>query len=343
MRPVLVRAAALLITFSFGLSLALLLQGAVGRAARRLALRAEERLKAPYVAEGEENFRKRRILFDLRDYWVAPDDARPSSSEYRDLDASGKELNDKRRRILPKVFPGGYLEHVGLCDYEGMWPRASSEADLARARGRKQFAPHMTQWKDGHFTEPGALQTLYVIDTGECNGNDMVMPSTRTLAVFDRWDGLYASVGAMQGEGVYAARDVDGDALDEVLLGRGEIYGLNYVVRMRLVSLKGGSLRVLHDFGITYIYSFADKMGHDRTITVPIIYYTPRGDGETPEFQVDYYRAGCSDSAGCGFMPKPSAWRYFRSGVLSESDLPEPASPWALPGRVHGSPSPALP
>ena len=169
------------------------------------------------------------------------------------------------------------------------------------------------------------------------------MPSTRTLAVFDRWDGLYASIELLPGESVYAVRDVDGDALDEALLGRGEMYGLNYASRMRLVSLKGGSLRVLHDFGVGYVHSFMDDMGHNRTITIPVIYYTPRGDGETPEFHVDFYRADCAESAGCGFMPKPGAWAYFKSGNLSESDLPGPASQWSLPYFVHGSPAPALP
>jgi hypothetical protein len=155
----------------------------------------------------------------------------------RDFEALGDRTDEVKRRIHPKLFPGGYLEHYG------------------------------------HVLE---------------------------------------------------VRDVDGDDVDEVLLGRSEMRGMTYVSRMWLVSLEGGRLRVVHDFGVSGVYSSKDELGNDRVIIIPVIYYTPRGDGRTPEFHVDYYRASCWKSEGCGFAPRPSAWQYYKSGSLGEGDYSAP-------------------
>ncbi len=342
MRRIVTHPLALLLTFSCGLLLTLLWGSLINKSVRHLARRAEQRLIAPHVAEVEKKYRNRRILLDKRDYWEAPSSARPLA--YRELEAIGDATDEVKRRILPKLFPDGTLEHYGECSRESRERRAESEADLAWAREKGQFVGYVPDWHDGSFTYPGTFETLYQIDVGECNAREGPMPPSQLLAVFDRWDGLHASVNALPGDGVYAVHDVDGDDVDEVLLGRGEMRvgdkawadylkevnealldrgemrGLTYVSKLRLVSLKGGSLRVIHDFGVGYIYSFSDPVGNDRVITIPVIYYTPRGDGETPEFHVDFYRASCRKSEGCGFMPRPSAWRYFKSGSLSENE-----------------------
>lgn len=340
MRRILSRALATLLAFSCGLLLTLFCHGVVQNSARRLAQGAEERLKAPHVAEGENNFRKRRILFDPRDRWETSGDERAAGGWYDDLEALGKELDDTKRRILPKIFPGGYLELVGHCESESKWPPASSAADLARVRERGQFVPHVPYWEKGSFTEAGAFQTLYVVDLCECNSRDASVPSSRIFAVFDRWDGLYARIEALPGEYVLAVRDVDGDDIDEVLLGRGELRETSHVSYVRLVSLKGGRLRVVQDFGVSSIYSFRDESGARRVVTIPVIYYVPRGDGETPEFYVDNYSAECAKDDGCGFLPKPSVWQYLKSGPLTEGDIPRPGPDWTLPYFTPGRPSP---
>ena len=317
MRRTLTHAPALLLTFCCGLLLTLLWWAFIDDSVRRLARRAEQRVAAPHVAGAERRFRERRILYDLRDYWEAPD--RPHPWGLRDFESLGDRTDEVKRRILPKLFPGGHLEHYGQCSRQSRERRAESEVDLAWARENRQFVAYVPGWHDGSFTAPGAWETLYEIDVGECNARYGPLPPSQLFAVFDRWDGLHATVPAPFREGVHEVRDVDGDDVEEVLLGRGERRGTTTFVRMRLVSLKGGGLRVVHDFGIGYMYSFAGNP-EDRVITIPVIYYTPRGDGETPEFHVDYYRARCRKSEGCGFMPRPGAWRYFKSGSLNEDD-----------------------
>jgi hypothetical protein len=343
MRHIAARALSALLTFSFGLLLALLCGGLLNQSVRRPAPRAEDGLKAPHVAEAENNFRKRRILFDLRDYRETSDSGLYLSSSYSDYEAFLKEAHEARRRIMPKLFPGGYLDDYGQCSDESRGRRAVGDDDLAWARAHGQFVPYTGEWHRGSFTAPGARQVLYEIVMGACGARLGEIPRTRVYAVFDSWDGLYASFEVQPSEYVYAVRDVNGDDVDEVLLGHGEMRGYNYVSRMRLVSLNGGSLRVLHEFGIGYVYSLADSRGDDRIITVPVIYYTPRGDGETPEFQTDFYRAYCFKGGGCGFMPKPSEWAYFKSGGLSESDLPGFMPPWVLPDLNSYNPSSAHP
>lgn len=340
MRRILSRAPATLLTFSCGLLLTLLCRGVVQNSVRSLALSAEERLKSLHVAEGDNNFRKRRILFDPRDRWETSGDERAAGGWYDDLEALGKELKDRNRRLLPKLFPGGYLEGVGRCDAESSWPLAETEADLARVRERGQFSPNLPHWEKGSFTEPGAFQMLYEVDLCECNSRDAKVSATHMLAVFDRWDGLYARVELPHDESVLAVRDVDGDDVEEVLLGRGELRETSHVSYMRLVSLKGGRLRVVHDFGVTGIYSFGDESGPRRVVTVPVIYYVPRGDGEAPEFYVDNYGAECAKDDGCGFVPRPGVWQYLGSGPLTEGDIPRPGPGWNLPYFTPGRPSP---
>ena len=318
MRRTLTHAPALLLTFSCGLVLTLLWWAFINDSVKRLARSAELRVAAPHVAVAEQRFRERRILFDKRDYWEELDAPHPWG--LRDFESLGDRRAEVKRRILPKLFPGGHLEHYGQCSRESRERRAWSEADLAWARENKQFVGYVPAWHDGSFTAPGAWETLYEIDVGECNAREGPLPATRLFAVFDRWDELHASIPALPAGSVLEVRDVDGDDVDEVLLGWSEMRGTTYVSRLRLASLKGGGLRVLHDFGIGYLYSFTHPLGDDRVITIPVIYYTPRGDGETPEFHVDYYRASCRKSEGCGFMPRPSAWRYFKSGSLNEDD-----------------------
>ena len=316
MRRIVGRALALLLAFSCGVSLALMFRGIVADSVRRLALRAEERIKAPYVAEAENDFRQRRILFDMRDFQETPDGARSNASEYDDMRAMAKEEDEAAQRVMPKVFPGGYLEDYGKCMDSLKTRRAETDADLAWARAHGQFVPHAHNWNRGRFTEPHAPQVIYEIGVGECNMRVGEVAYTRVLAIFDRWDKLYASFEVELGDSVLAVRDVDGDGVDEVLAAHAERSRVNYVMTLRLLSFKGGGMRVVHDFGIGFAYSAADEAGLGRIITVPVIYYTPRGGGELPEFQTDYYRMDCDETKTCGFMPGPAAWRYLKSGRL---------------------------
>lgn len=318
MRHFVTRPALLLTTFALGLLLVFLYGGLVGRWVQRQAGRAAHRVAAPYVAEADRRHMNRRILLDLRDNWESPSSER--SPGYDDLESSNKERGEVMRRILPKLFPRGHLAHWGLCSPESRARPAAGEADLARARERGDFVAHLPQWRKGSFTAPGAYETLYVVSVGECNAREAPVPPSMRLAVFDHWDGLHATFDALPDEGIYAVRDVDGDDVEEVLLGRGEMAGPKGVFRLRLVGLRGGRLRVVHDFGVGYVYSFGDPVGDERVITIPVIYYTPRGGGGTPLFEVDFYRAGCSKAAGCGFFPRPGEWRYLKSGPLGEGE-----------------------
>lgn len=320
MRRFVTRPAVLLLTFCCGLALVFLYGGLVQRSVRQLALRAGQRVAAPYVAEAERRHMQRRVLLDLREYWEAPSSERPHSFE-GEREAFYKEKDEVGRRLFPKLFPEGYLDHVSRCSRESKERPAASEADLAWARERGQFVPYVyDEWHKGSFTEPGAYETLYHVAVRECNVlKASGPPSSEVLAVFDRWDGLHASLDSPPGDSVYVVRDVDADGVDEVLLSRGGMKGSTGVFSLRLVSLRGGRPRVVQDFGPGYVYSPGSYLGEERVITVPVIYYTPRG-GETPLFEVDFYRAYCSKSEGCEFLPRPGEWRYFKSGRLEEKD-----------------------
>ena len=333
MRRFLTRPAALVLTFCLGLALVFLFGGLVGRSLKRLAERAGRRVAAPYVAEAGRRYMQRRILYDLRDYYEADSSPERIHLGYEEHDAQYKEKHEVERRVLPKLFPGGYLDQVGKCDRESGERREGSEADLVWARGRGQFVPYLSlEWPSGSFTAPGASEVLYHVRLGECTAREHGAPTHEMLAVFDHWDGLHAAFEVPAGNILQPVRDVDGDGVDEVLLMHGEMEGNKGVFSLRLVSLSGGRLRVVHDFGVGYVYSLGSDSGDGRVITIPVIYYTPRGEGQTPEFEVDFYRAECNKSEGCDGFPRPGAWRYLKSGRLDEADIEAGSKPWMWDG-----------
>jgi hypothetical protein len=312
MRRIFIRTLVALLTFALGLCLALLWRMSKDGSPPSFARTDEAGITPQSIAEAGCFDADRRVLFDKRDY-VEPD------WSYEEFEARGKHQRELTQLLAPHIFPAPGLYHKGLCSPESRRISAKGEADLKWARERGQFVPWVRGWYRGSFTEVRPDEILYELSVGECNANSGPLEGgSSQLAVFA--DGqLRASVNTLNGTGVYGVQDTDGDGVDEFLLASFDpMMGWKMVTKLRLVSLKGGSLRVVHDFGVSCVYECLDEFCGKTVITIPVIYYTPGAAGRATRYQVDFYRARCEHDKGCDGWPRPDAWEYYKSGSLDE-------------------------
>lgn len=314
MRPTLARVLASVFAFIVALSAVLLWRGVINLAHVR-----QSAMRLTGLSQPAPPAPRRIIIFDKRDYVE-------SEMSYEELKAAGEQERRWTERVAPDVFGSRGLEHWGLCDGTRGWARrAQSEADLAWALAAGQFVPWVRATYAGSFTAPHAQETLYMIDTGECNTRWGPFPASRRFAIYDGAK-LRAVFKASAAESVFqVVPDVDGDGVDELLLAEGlEPIQSSFRVQLRLVSLKGGTRRELQDFGVAYVYGCLNVGCRDVSVTLPVIYYLCTGATCAPECYVDFYRGDCWRDEGCKDFPRPGTWRYLKSGRLTLVDYVAP-------------------
>ena len=245
----------------------------------------------------------RRILLDMR----YRRERRPISDE--ELRAHGKELVAVNERILPEVFPNGYLaESHSECAVVSVKKMAVDPRELEWARVHGYFRPRVYKWRGGSFTEPHVGEALYQINVGECNAQSgRFAYGSVQLAVY-RGPVLRASVNTVSGTDVYPIGDVNDDGVDELLVARDEHDYSGGFVRFSLVSLKGGELRLIHDFGTVGAHYNWDNSTNDYAIEVAVLSYIPKEHGQLPDFYCDIYRGHCSVIDGRGFPEPENCW-----------------------------------
>ncbi len=310
MRLTLSRVVVALVTFTVGLCAVLMWRGVINvNHLRQITAKFTRRAALEPTPE-------HRVIYDVRDY-VEGD------MSYEELKAAGEQELAWTERVAPDVFPGRGLRHWGLCDEQNWERRARNEADLEWALNRGQFVPWVRERHTGNFTAPHAQETLYEIEAGECNTRSGFIPESRRFAIYGD-DKLRAAVKASGEEKIYkVVPDTDGDGVDELLLARGvEHVQWSFPVQLQLITLKGGTRRLLHDFGVAYVYGHADFL-QEIIITIPLIYCVPGSATHAPEYHAHFFRASCRRDAGCKDFPPPGTWRYYKSGRLKLPDYVE--------------------
>ena len=299
MRRVFVRVLVLLLTFASGVGVALLLRsslsGPVGR---------------PDSAGG------RYVLMDMR--------VRVRGHDLPDevFKKDGEALVAVNQRVLPEVFPGGYLKGThSECDARSVRTMAESAAELEWARAEGYFVPRVSRWRPGSLTEADADETLYQINVLECNAQSGPLTYGSTQLAVYRGRALHASVNTLLGEVVFVVPDIDGDGVDEVLMSRHEHDGPSGDASIyRLVSLKGGELRVVHDFGAVGGHHRWNEAARAFSIEVAVLSYAPGREGRPPDFRTELYRGRCRVEEGSttgpepdNCWPRPEEWEYVGS------------------------------
>ena len=244
-----------------------------------------------------------RVLLDMR----YRRERRQISDE--ELRADGIELVAVNKRVLPEVFPNGYLERShSECDAVSTKKMADDQRELEWARKHGYFRPVDYKWRGGSFTEPYVGEALYQINAGECNAQSGPLAHGSTQLVVYRGPTLKASFNTLLGEDFIPVGDLNGDGVDELLLARDNYDEAGGVMRLTLVSLKGGELQLLHDFGTFRPHYVWNDLTKRYDIEVGVLSYSPNGTGRQPDFHCNVYLGNCEITEGKTFPNHENCW-----------------------------------
>ncbi|MBA2341166.1 MAG: serine protease [Pyrinomonadaceae bacterium] len=224
-------------------------------------------------------------------------------------DASPNISDEMKRRILSTVFRS-YLTSTDECQ--------SSDGDaggdfLAAQRNSGQIVPDIISSATGSFTAPGAQQTAYLIEVGECQASHADNYGTKRLVVFNGQN-MVANVDADFNTSILKTFDINNDGINELFLSGGDMHMGISVGWGMLVDFNGNHLRVIKKFERTYEDSCGSEQHGSRFLASAIL-YTPVGKGKMPELRVDWYAAAC---AAGDADPKPEDFKYATTGKMPE-------------------------
>jgi hypothetical protein len=222
-------------------------------------------------------------------------------------DSSPKLAPSAERRILSSIF-NSYLKSADECRSVGEPPVADDY--LAAARKAGQIVPDVASVATGSFTAAGEQQTAYIISVSECNASHADNNGTKRLAVFSG-DKLVADVDTNFKREILRTTDLNGDGVNELLLGGGDMNQGISVGVAALVELPEGKLRVIKDFGKTEENSCESGLS-DSNAMASVISYTPAAKGKMPDFHIDNYRAKCLPNG------KLARWQFLSSGQMPD-------------------------
>ncbi len=206
-----------------------------------------------------------------------------------------------QKLVLSKVFRK-YLTDESKCsrDFE-----SSGDDLLKSARDAGQFAPEIVDMATGSFTAAKRIETAYVISVGECNASHADAYGSKRVAIF-AGNQLIADVDANYKSSVVRKTDLDGDGINELLLGSTDMSQGTLTEMVALVDFKNGQVRVIDDLGTVSEDSCASELP-GSTSRASVISISEAAPGTMPKLRLDNYQSGCR---------KGSRWRFVSTGKL---------------------------
>lgn len=206
-----------------------------------------------------------------------------------------------QKMVLSKVFRS-YLTDESKCSRNF---EPSGNDWLKSARDAGQFAPGIVDMATGSFTAPNRTETAYVISVNECNASHADAYGSKRVAIFAGQE-LMADVDANFKSSVVRNTDLDGDGINELLMGSSDMSQGTLTEMAALVEFRNGRLRVIDDLGTVSEDSCASELP-GSTSRASVVSIPPAAPGTMPKLKMDNYQSGCR---------KGSRWRYVSSGKL---------------------------
>jgi hypothetical protein len=208
-----------------------------------------------------------------------------------------------QKLVLSKVFPR-YLTDDSKCsrDFE-----PSGNDRLKSARDAGQFVPSIVDITTGSFTAPNRTETAYVISVSECQASHAEAYGSKRVAIFAGQE-LIADVDSDFKSHVVRKTDLDGNGVNELLLGSSDISQGTVTEMVALVDFQNGRMRVIDDLG-TVVEDSCESELPGSTSRASVISISEAPPGTMPGLRMDNYEASCR---------KAKRWRLVSTGKISE-------------------------
>lgn len=164
----------------------------------------------------------------------------------------------------------------------------------------------------GAFTASGARETAYIVTRD--GDSQAESPGTKKLAVFAA-DKLVVALDIQGDKEILKTTDLNLDGINELLLSGGVTRQGETNVALRLVELRGRTLKEIY----TVSDAYSDNCGGTDTtdvgrFNVTAIYAAPTTRGRFPELRLDTFTAACTQGTT---DPRPEDYRYTASRSLT--------------------------
>jgi S1-C subfamily serine protease/tRNA A-37 threonylcarbamoyl transferase component Bud32 len=182
----------------------------------------------------------------------------------------------------PQPSPEGSPQTEGAQDKNGVWQKLEDEMSTAT----------ISAVAEGSFTEAGAKQTAYIIDTHSGSPADNDGP--KYLAIF-AGETYVADYPLPNISLILRTFDLNRDGINELLVGYYYMQMGQAMEWAKLVQVSQGQLKVIRDFNTTYVSYCEAGLAPDSNpgVAASYIFYAPAQTGQMPEFRVDNYKAAC--------------------------------------------------
>ncbi|HEX8708221.1 MAG TPA: protein kinase [Pyrinomonadaceae bacterium] len=227
--------------------------------------------------------------------------ARDVLYDWRKYEAA--EAPNLAREVEQKVLAEVARAHAGRAPAEEpAKPQPTPQADAGQPQEEPRPTPPQAQDEmrnavvsavaGGAFTTAGAAQTAYIIDTRA--GDPAKDSGPKYLAIFNG-ENYVTDFAVPNYTFILRTFDLNRDGVNELLLGYHHMQ-MGAVVRgAKLVQVSQGRLRVIRDFGNTYL-SFCDvglSPDNNPTSAAAVAFFAASAVGQMPEIRVDNYLASC--------------------------------------------------
>ncbi|HEX8845242.1 MAG TPA: protein kinase [Pyrinomonadaceae bacterium] len=175
-------------------------------------------------------------------------------------------------------------------------PQESTPAETVPSQGGGFWQDEMSSATvsavaEGSFTQAGAKQTAYIIDTH--SGTAANNGGPKYLAIFSG-ETYVVDVPVPNLSLILQIYDLNRDGVNELLLGYYQKQMGQIIEWAKLVQLAQGQLRIIKDFGTTYASMCEVSPEKNPGTAASAIFYAMAAAGQMPELRVDNYQAACA-------------------------------------------------